>query len=95
MLRQPSLGAGGGRVFCDDGVQELDALAVDLGPGARERREAADLAVDLMRGLGPVDAGFGFVDLMGVGDASLGLRLWCEVRELVKRLRDEARAEVH
>ena len=46
----------------------------ELGFGDRPRIERAHLALERDRGLVPVEARFGFVDLVRVGDAVVGLR---------------------
>src|SRR4051812_37797099 len=53
------------------GVEDLDGLAVERGPGAGRRVAAADQAVDLLPGLAPVD-----LRVLGLAHAFIGgLRL--------------------
>ena len=73
--------------------EQLDPLAADLAPGPRERRQAADQPVDLGRRPRPVDPRLGLVDLRGIGDPRLGLRLRRQAVEPRQRLDDQPRPE--
>ena len=61
---------------------ELEALTVERRPRARRGRAGADLAVDGLGGLGPVDLGLVDGDLGGQRDALLGLRTRLELAGL-------------
>src|SRR5689334_20802938 len=66
--------AGRSRAIDAFGVEQFDALAVHLEPGAGYRIEGADLPLDLLGRTRPVDPRFGLVDLLGVSRAVV--RLW-------------------
>ena len=82
-------GAGRARDLRQGRAERPDPLAlavdVDLEPGAGIGREAADHVVHLRRRPRPVDARLARVDLLGVGDASLGLRPAIEPTALERR----------
>ncbi len=56
-------------------IENLEPLAFRLAPRAGHRRQAADQAIDLMRRLRPVDAGFVLENLLRIGHAVRRLRL--------------------
>ena len=73
--RSSSTSPGAPAVMRQLGFEQLDPLAISLEPGAGGGSEGADLPLDLLGGLAPVDPRLGLVDLGGVGDAVVGLRL--------------------
>jgi hypothetical protein len=60
----------------DSSLQQLDPLAIRFEPRARHRIERAHLTFDLPGAGRPVDPRLGLVDLLGITDANLRLRLW-------------------
>ena len=94
--------AGDGEVIAEHGArfsgaprklcrQDADACVFQHKPGAGVRRECPDLSIEHGRGLAPIEAGLGFVDLGGVSDAGFGLR--CQgkaaARQSAQRTDDE------
>src|SRR5437763_3781743 len=55
--------------------KQLYAFTVGFEPGARDWIECAHLAFDLRGARRPVDPRLGLVDLLGIGDAQVWLRL--------------------
>ena len=73
---------------------DLQALAGDVRRAARERVEGAHAALQRLGAQTPVDRRFGLVDLVGVGDALVGLpaRVQAALLGQRQRLHDQPRA---